>query len=141
MKGNAAYIWVLALFFSCNEKVLQPPENLISEGKMVAVLTELAIVNAAKSTNITVLSQNEFVPMEYLFEKFDIDSVQFVESDRYYASQPVKYEEIYLQVQSKLETIGTEIHAVKKVNDSIKLQEAESKKLTKRPVTIKDSLP
>jgi phosphoribosylanthranilate isomerase len=93
---------ILALA-GCNENLLEKPDNLISEDKMVEVLKDLAIVNAAKTTNIAVLQDNDIEPMDYIYEKHGIDSVQFVESDRYYASLPKKYEQIYKKVESRLE--------------------------------------
>lgn len=131
---------ILALA-GCNENLLEKPDNLISEDKMVEVLKDLAIVNAAKTTNIAVLQDNDIEPMDYIYEKHGIDSVQFVESDRYYASLPKKYEQIYKKVESRLEKETKKIEEEKKVNDSLRRLELENRGGETYLEKVKDSLP
>lgn len=116
---------VLLSLLSCNENLLEKPDDLIPEDKMVAILTDLAVVNAAKSTNMAVLQDLDIEPMDYIFKKYDIDSLQFVESDRYYASLPPEYEEIYKRVESKLEEQAKTMEEAKRVNDSLRRMESE----------------
>ena len=116
---------LLLSLFSCNEKLLEEPEDLIPEDKMVEILTDLAIVNAAKSTNVAVLQDQGIEPMDYIFEKYDIDSLQFVESDRYYASLPPEYEDIYKRVESRLEEQAKTLEQAKRVSDSLRRVESE----------------
>ena len=99
---------------------MEKPENLIPKKKMVLILNDLAIVNAAKVTNAEILLNNKIEPTEYIFEKYGIDSTQFVESDRYYASVPEEHEEIYIAVEAKLKAEKDRIVAEKKFKDSIK---------------------
>lgn len=136
------YIWIVLLFLvvACNEKLMEKPDDLIPENKMVEVLKDLAIVNAAKTTNVAVLQENDIEPMNYIFEKHGIDSIQLVESDRYYASLPVKYEQIYKKVEAELERETKALEEEKKVNDSLRRLELENKgnnNLDK----VKDSVP
>tara|TARA_R110000868_G_scaffold140690_2_gene356620 strand:+ start:12710 stop:13120 length:411 start_codon:yes stop_codon:yes gene_type:complete len=93
----------LGLLFSCNEKVVEKPENLIPEDKMAAILYDISLLNASKIINESILNEYEIEPMEYIYTKYGIDSVQFVGSDTYYASIPTVYESIYTQVKDKLE--------------------------------------
>ena len=119
---------------SCGEKLMEKPDNLITKEDMIDILFDLAIMNAAKNTDITILRDNDIDPTEYVFAKHKIDSVQFVESDRYYASIPSEYEAIYLSVESTLEKEQKILEDAMKLNDSIKAAEFE---LAKK---IKDSL-
>ena len=109
------------LFFSCAEELIKRPDNLIPEDKMVLIIKEMAIINAAKGTNIGQLKDHGIEPTTLLFEKFDIDSAQFVDSDRYYASKPLLYETMYKDVEASLEEQRIKLEADKKVNDSINL--------------------
>ncbi|WP_158974565.1 DUF4296 domain-containing protein [Cellulophaga sp. L1A9] len=93
---------VLALMVSCKEELIKPPENLIAKDKMSAILYDLALVTAAKNTSVDVLKENKIEAMKYIYAKHDIDSLQFVKSDLYYASQPVIYGEIYKSVEGKI---------------------------------------
>ncbi len=117
---------------------MEKPENLIPKEKMVLILNDLAVVNAAKITNAQVLRNHNIEPTEYIFTKYGIDSIQFVESDRYYASIPEEHEEIYTAVEAKLEAEKERIVTLKKIRDSIKATEM---KATRKGLVPKDSLP
>ncbi len=43
-----------------------------------------------------------FEPMEYIYNKYEIDSIQFVSSDLYYASIPLEYEDIYKNLENRI---------------------------------------
>jgi len=117
---------------------MEKPDNLIPKEKMVLILNDLAIVNAAKITNAQILRNHEIEPTEYIFAKYGIDSIQFVESDRYYASVPEEHEEIYTAVEVKLEAEKERIVILKRIRDSIK---AANMKVTRKGLVPKDSLP
>ena len=130
------------MVLSCNENLVEKPDNLIPEDKMVVVLMDLAIVNAAKSTDISVLHDNDIEPMAYVFKKHDIDSLQFVESDNYYASLPKgAYERIYKEVTSKLEKKSKSIEKAREVKDSLARMERESMNNESETDSVTDILP
>nr|WP_299387247.1 DUF4296 domain-containing protein [Allomuricauda sp.] len=109
------------LLFSCGEKVIEPPQNLIPKEKMVEIYHDLALLNAAKNNIEPLLEYKETTIMEYLYEKYDIDSVQLTESDLYYASVPLEYQEIYEKVDAILERRKNAMEgAAKKKNDSVR---------------------
>ena len=140
MKYSLSFILVMLLLFSCAEELIQKPENLIPQDKMVLIFKEMAIVNAAKGTNIGKLKDNGIEPTSYIFEKFEIDSAQFVDSDRYYASKPLLYETMYKDVEAKLENQRIQLEAMKKEKDSISLLKKTSKKDLKVIDKVTDSL-
>lgn len=140
MRNYISLISFLVLI-ACNEKLLEKPDNLIPEAKMVEVLQDLAILNAAKTTNNAVLQENDIEPMVYIFEKHGIDSIQFVKSDRYYASNPPLYEELYKKVESNLENKTKIIEAEKEVNDSLRRLELQQGNGETYLEKVKDSLP
>lgn len=117
---------------------MKKPENLISKEKMIAVLFDLAVVNSAKANNPQVLRKNNIEPMSYIYEKHGIDSIQFVESDRYYASIPKEHEEIFIAVEAGLEKEKERLTKNKKMIDSLKT--AKRKEGLKSSKKIKDSL-
>lgn len=105
---------------SCND-IQKPskPKNLIPQDKMADIIADISILNAAKSINKYELEDKNLNPENYIYNKYDIDSVQFAESNKYYAYDVKKYEEIYLKAKEKLENQKEEIR---------KLQEIEKKK-------------
>jgi hypothetical protein len=143
MKNTIGALLLCLAIISCGEKVLEAPENLIPKDKMVDILSDLAILTAAKTTNISILTKNKVEPTPYLLNKYDIDSMQLVESDRYYASIPDEYEEIYIRVEEKLDQQAKEMDAAKRVRDSLRMLELEdgSPNMKSKIRKIKDSLP
>lgn len=116
---------------------MEEPDNLISKEKMVEIYNDLAIVNAAKVTSVEILRTNNIDPMEYIFVRHDIDSLQFVESDRYYASIPEEHEAIYTAVEAKLEKEKERLSDGKRVRDSLKTVDKEK---ARKKIRLKDSL-
>lgn len=83
---------------------------------MVDVLTELSLVQGARSYNRQMLEQAGLKPREYIWNKFDIDSLQFARSSDYYARNYVQYQRIYDRVKVRLE-------GLKDTYDSIRAEE------------------
>lgn len=146
MKKTILYIFCIVLI-SCGEKVIQEPERLISKEKMADILYDLAILTAAKNTSTDILVKNKIETMEYLYIKYSIDSVQFVENNLYYASIPADYVAIYTEVDSRLGVEQKKLEEVRKIKaDSIKeaLEKAKEEQIrttTGLTPTVQDSLP
>ena len=116
----------LVILVSCGEKVIEKPNNLIPKEKMVDMLYDIALINAAKGTNPNILEEYDIEPTSYLFKKHGVDSLQFVSSDLYYASIPVEYEEIYEKVSSRLE------HDKKAIEEERKRKSDSTRNLSKK---------
>lgn len=95
---------------------MEEPENLISENKMVDILYDIALINAIDNSYPQVLKNHDIKVMNFVYNKYGIDSVQFVESDRYYASVPTLYEGIYKAVEDRMEIKRDSISNVIKEN-------------------------
>src|SRR5690606_615468 len=64
---------------------------------------DLYILNAAKGVNKKVLELNGIMPLEYVYKKHDIDSLQFAQSNTYYAYDTKVYAELVEKVKADLE--------------------------------------
>ena len=112
------------LIFAC-QGVDKPkkPKKLISKDKMVDVLYDVYILNAAKGINKNVLESNGIQPERFLFQKHKIDSLQFAESNNYYAYDTKAYEAIVEKVKERLENDKVKYEALaekeKKKQDSV----------------------
>ena len=82
---------------------------------MVLILHDLALFDAAQTSYSNSLENYDVEVMEFLYQKYKIDSAQFSQSDLYYASLPLEYQSIYTEVEAKLD-------------DRIKALEAEDEK-------------
>lgn len=143
MKKLISILLVVFALVSCVEKLIEKPDNLIPRDKMITILEEMAILNGAREhkANILVLKEYGIEPTQYLFEKYDIDSTIFVESDRYYASIPLEYVSMYEEIEASLTEKKEILEKKKKINDSLKLLERQQTRkkqdsLKKIPVKI-----
>jgi hypothetical protein len=107
MKTLLKIIVIGVLISGCkNNKIDGPkkPDQLVSEEKMVEVLYDMAILSSAKGVNRKLLENKGVIPNDYVYKKHEIDSIQFAQSNAYYAHDIKKYQSIYSRVKLKLET-------------------------------------
>ncbi|MCF1191082.1 DUF4296 domain-containing protein [Mangrovimonas sp. AS39] len=106
MKKGVLLFLVLAVFLGCHDvKMPEEPENLLSKDQMVHILLDLALVNSAKGVNKKMLENNGIVPDQYIYKKYQIDSLQFAENNNYYAYRVDDYDEIIQKVMDSLDVI------------------------------------
>jgi len=142
------YVLILCvLLFSCGKNSVdtpKKPKNLISESKMVDVLYDMTVVSAAKGIDKKLLENKGVKPEEFIYSKHNIDSLQFANSNAYYAYDIRVYQNIYAKVKERLQTdkkgFNKAIEIEKKKRDSInaalkKLDSVERRALKERART------
>jgi len=141
MKQSIFFIILTLGLFGCQD-VKQPekPKNLIAKDKMVDILLETYLANAARSIdNKSIISKG--IKMDSLvYKKFGIDSLQFVKSNSYYAADINTYIKIVQEVEARLTGMQQKMDSIRADNkrkDSIGKQKFEDK-INAEPV--KDSL-
>jgi len=140
---RSVIVFIVFILISCGEKVVEPPENLIEEEQMSLILYDIAILNTTKGTNPAILKKNNIKLMPFIFEKYKIDSLQFAQSNLYYASIPLKYQEIYETVEERLEVV---VNTIKKQEDRKRDSAKKANKVRKdslnamKKTKLKDSL-
>ena len=124
------FFFITIIFFaSCSNNIeVQKPEKLIEEETMEHILYDLALLQALKGHSPKKLNKNEVDPKTYIYQKYKIDSLQFVESNRYYSADVQNYMNMFTKV---IERLNKEKKTAKDVVK--KEMEAKQKK-------IKDSL-
>ena len=138
------YIVIVLLFLmsmSCGNDKIKKPSDLIPETKMVDIIVDFALLNSGSGIDKNILTDVGITPENHVYSKYDIDSLQFVSSNNYYAHNIDTYRDIYTQVKSKLNSKKEEYKKLsemekkeKKKNDSIR--RVENKK--NKPTIIKD---
>jgi hypothetical protein len=104
-------IWV-----SCQDvKYPERPENLIPEEEMIAILTEVYLINSARSFDNKTIIQSKVQLDTFLFKKFKIDSLQFALSNAYYTSNLNTYNRIFVAVEERLTALKTRVDSVHKI--------------------------
>jgi len=117
-KGLLFLIVILIGAFSSNT-IFKKPDDLIPKEEMVALLTDLYIATAAKSSRNLDKKRNEDYTF-IVFEKYGIDSAQFRRSNYYYTTKIDEYEKIYKKVQENISAINERYKGLKKIKDSIR---------------------
>lgn len=118
MKINFAFLSIVILFFSCQAAV-EKPNNLISEDKMINILYDIALLEGIKSDYS--LNQQSLDPEKFIYKKYKIDSLQFVQSNAYYASDVQNYKEMYQKLTVKIDLKKTAVDSLLKVKNKPKL--------------------
>lgn len=128
IKNTIKYLMLLLFVWGCQEEQ-KPPKNLIPEDKMVDIMYEMALIQAIKSYDYNLFNKKEIKPTQYIYQRFGVDSLQFVESNKFYASQLERYEKMH-------DAVIERISQHKKKSDSIVPQLKESKE----PAKVADSI-
>lgn len=126
---------ITVVWFSSCQDIQRPerPKDLIPEDKMVEILIDVHLFNAAKNVNRLPLQQTGMTPNQFIYEKHNIDSLQFEKSNAYYGSDINAYKRIHAGVKEFLDNKKREIDtliarekrrqdSIKYVEDSLKLQ-------------------
>jgi len=119
--------------WSCQDiQPIEKPDNLIGKETMEEILFDLALVNAARGFNVQKLVQNRIAPEKYIFEKYNIDSVQYAQSTNYYSSHIETYKKMNLAIQGRIEVLYEVNDSLEKIEkkrkDSIRKVEAAAAK-------------
>jgi len=103
MKKLAALFLLFAILISCQKPAVSKPDNLIDEEVMVDIIYDISVLEAMKSQKAVILEANKINPNTYIYKKYKIDSLQFANSDKFYASDIKKYKEIFDKVNKRME--------------------------------------
>jgi len=141
LKENAYYltgsIFKLKIFVCCfiflisctSNTILEKPEDLIPRDKMVKLLTDVALANAAENIR-NVDEKRDVNYFTVIYDKYQIDSTQFKSSSFYYASKIDDYNAMLKEV---------EIRLTKKV-DSLREERQKADSITNSKTSIKKRL-
>lgn len=144
MKNLVLYL-VFFAFLGCQDvKFPEKPENLMTEDQMVDVLTEVYLINSARSLDNKTIIQSKIQLDSFVFKKFKIDSLQFAQSNAYYTSNLNTYNRLFAKVDERLLFLkkrGDSILEIvvaeeKRVKDSINDKLIDSLGLQKRDTII-----
>ncbi|WP_046756322.1 DUF4296 domain-containing protein [Kordia jejudonensis] len=132
-KYIACILIVLFTVISCKREVVPKPDNLLSKEKMAAVLYDISLINAMKGVDKKSVEATNIHFDTYIYKKHNIDSIQFSESNNYYATSPLEYDAIYALVNERFakerSLVEAEMKKEQKRRDS--LQKAKKEALKK----------
>ena len=129
MKKNHI-ILIFALFFvisGCDEPPVERPENLISRDKMIDMLADIHLAEAAFNNlrhRDSLLENSTSGDFYYsLLEKYGVADTVFEKSFIFYASQPRDFEKMYRQSMNQLSEMEQEYSGRKKELLELEIEE------------------
>ncbi len=125
MKKILLFLIIFAILSSCKKDIVKAPNHLIERGKMVNIMYDLSILDAMKNQNPTSLEKYKINSKEYIFKKYKIDSVQFVQNNLYYSSDYKGYKLMYEEIKARLD---------KNVKSTETLIKIETKKIAAKKI-------
>lgn len=132
MKGLIVVVAIVFLFGCQTVERPKKPENLIPKEKMVDVLTESYLANAARGVGVKNLLVRDVRIDSLIYTKFGIDSAQFARSNEYYAADVNEYIAIFERVEAKLAAMDKALDSIRaqaqQVQDSVVNKEIEEQR-------------
>jgi hypothetical protein len=128
MKKIILFLVVFIFGISCNKELVKEPKSVIEKEKMVDIMYDLALLEAMKVENPALMDSMKFTSNQYIYKKYKIDSVQFAQSNIYYAADYEEYEKMYNQIKTRLENEKTQVNVLIKGEAKQKILKAKNKK-------------
>ncbi|MEP6804132.1 MAG: DUF4296 domain-containing protein [Flavobacterium sp.] len=134
MKNFIVIVLVLFLCISCKKELVKQPAKLIERGKMIDIMYDLSLLDAMKYQHPLSADSTETDPTKFILKKYKVDSLQFAQSNMYYATDYENYKDMF-------DEIGKRLSVAQRATDSIvKIEEkkAAKEKKNKPKDSIKD---
>jgi|SRR5690554_6859500 len=126
MTKTVVFLIVGILVLGCSKEKASKPANLIPQDQMEEILYDLNIFQAVRNTNYALYQTANLNPEQYIYKKYNIDSVQFAQSHKYYIADIEQYEKMLDRLLKRIEQERQQQIA----SDSLSLPQTENDSLT-----------
>jgi hypothetical protein len=146
MKNFVFIILVLFLSVSCKKELVKEPKRLIEKEKMIDIMYDLSLLEAIKYQNPLSLDSVNSDPKNFVLKKYKVDSLQFAQSNIYYAADYNTYKEMYDEIGKRLAVKQRAVDSIVKIEEKMAAKVAKvaaKKKAAKKnkvKVDPKDSI-
>lgn len=103
MKKIVLLLSILLVGACSNKNEIPKPAKPIDKAVMENILYDLALLQALKSYSPEKLTQNNINSTTYIYQKYHIDSLQFVENNKYYTSNIDQYNVMFEHINQRLQ--------------------------------------
>ena len=131
MKKILPFLIVLSTFLSCKNEVVKTPDNRIEKEEMVNIMYDLSLLEAMKVENPALMDSIKYTSNQYIYKKYKNDSVQFAQSNIYYAADYKEYEKMYKQIKTRLDKEKIQVNSLMKAIAKKEMLKAKTKKKLK----------
>ena len=132
MKKLISLLAIIFILISCKDEIIKKPKRLIEKEVMVNIMYDLSLLEAIRYQNPASLDTFRINPKKYIYKKYKIDSLQFAQSNAYYASDYEGYADIVARLEDRLTKKKAETVALIKA-EAKKEKKKEKKKTVKKP--------
>ncbi|HAT81354.1 MAG TPA: DUF4296 domain-containing protein [Flavobacterium sp.] len=122
---------VLILLVGCKNELVKKPKRLIEREKMVDIMYDLSLLEGMKAQNPALMDSIKYTSNQYIYKKYKIDSIQFAQSNIYYAADYKEYEKMYNQIKTRLDKEKNQVNSLIKAEAKKKMLNAKAKKKLK----------
>ena len=127
------------LFLSCTSNtILEPPKDLIPKETMISIFVDLHLAQAGKNVKNLQQKRDENY-FQLVYEKYQIDTIHFKESNNYYASLIDDYHLMFVEVERRLEQLHEAYMEEREKEDSLKSETLTRPELTPRELMKKET--
>lgn len=133
MKKIIILLAIVFVFVSCKDEVVKKPNRLIEKETMINIMYDLSVLDGIKYQNPASLDSFKINPNKYIYKKYKVDSLQFAQSNIYYASNYEEYSAIVDEINTRLVATKAGVAALIKA-------EAKKKKPIKKPILSKSKV-
>jgi len=138
MKNFVFIILVLFLSVSCKKELVKEPKRLIEKGKMIDIMYDLSLMDAMKYQNPLSLDSIDADPKKFVLKKYKVDSLQFAQSNIYYAADYDTYKDMFDEISKRLAVQQRAADSIVKIEEK-KAAKAAAKK-PKVKTNVNDSI-
>ncbi|SFB12002.1 protein of unknown function [Flavobacterium swingsii] len=139
MKKIILLLSILIIISACsNKNEIPKPAKPIDKAVMENILYDLALLQALKSYSPEKLTKNSINSKTYIYQKYKIDSLQFVENNKYFASDIETYKLMFENVSNRLQKEKIEIDKVLSKELKVKTKKSQDslEKIVKKSKVI-----
>lgn len=140
MKKTILFLVCLLVLIGCKEEpTVKEPQKRIDRSVMIAIYYDLALLEASKYQMLSKTDYEKVSAKEFIFKKYKVDSAQFTQNNKYYASSIEDYKEMFLEVEKRLQDKSSKLDTLIKRNQEL-LKKKTSKRKDKNAVKALDSI-
>ncbi|TRX21226.1 DUF4296 domain-containing protein [Flavobacterium franklandianum] len=139
MKKIISFFILLIVLTACKKELVKEPKRLIEKEKMVNIMCDLSLLDAMKVENPALMDSFKNNSNKYIYKKYKIDSVQFAQSNIYYAADYKEYEKMYNQVKARIDKNKSEVISLIRAKAKKEMQKEKIKKKLKEK-KVRDSI-
>lgn len=107
---------LILLLISCKEK---KPKEILDRDDMIDLLVDVHLTDGYLNTLQVDSARKVINPLyAHLFDTYNLDSLEFEENLRYYLSNPIQAEKMYTIINSRINTINTDLMRQDSIQDA-----------------------